>query len=182
MSWKTRRGGTGADHGCELWESNHPTARDWVVCWPPAWYSWLPGQAWPSTPGLIRRWRQHPRGASPLNLHPQRMVAHPLMLLSTSDLPGAHWMKCWKPLETGQWNPLGLLEPERPGQVAAEGATLFTKERWDRSEAVLICPQWTHESYSNTAQRVWYPNTGNKYQVQPQIMTATKRTRTERHL
>ncbi len=55
-------------------ETNHPAARarDWTVCLPPARYLRLPGQAWPSALGPVLRWRQHPRGAAPPNLHPQR--------------------------------------------------------------------------------------------------------------
>ncbi len=57
-----------------LWETNHPAAsvQDWAICWPPARYSQLPGQAWPSALDPVRRWRQHPRGAAPPHLHPQR--------------------------------------------------------------------------------------------------------------
>ncbi len=48
------------------------TMVDIAFCWPPARYSRLPGQAWPSALGPVRQWRQHPRGAAPPNLHPQR--------------------------------------------------------------------------------------------------------------
>ncbi len=50
-----------------LRETNRPAARarDWAVCWPPARCSRLPGQAWPSALGPVRRWRQHPRGVGP---------------------------------------------------------------------------------------------------------------------
>ncbi len=89
-----------------LQETNRPAARarDWAVCWPPARCSWLPGQAWPSALGPVRRWRQHPRGAAPPHLHPQRTWTHPPMLRSTSYLQMAHRMKCWAPRGTDQQN------------------------------------------------------------------------------
>ncbi len=99
--------GTGAGHGCEprpLRETNRPAARaqDWAVCWPPARCSRLPGQAWLSALGPVQQWRQHPRGAAPPHLHPQRTWAHPPMLRSTSYLQMAHRMKCWAPRGTDQ--------------------------------------------------------------------------------
>ncbi len=92
-----------------LRETNHlaARARDWEVCWPQARYSWLPGQAWLSTGD------KHPRGAAPSNLHPQRMIAHPPMLRSTSDPPGVHWIKCWQPREADQRNHLGAEQDDR---------------------------------------------------------------------
>ncbi len=77
------------------------------VCWPPPWLSWLPRQAWPSTPGPIWQWPQHPREAAPPNLHPRRTIAHSPMLQSTSDLPGAHRMNCWQPRRADQRNHSG---------------------------------------------------------------------------
>ncbi len=50
---------------------------------------------------------QHPRGAAPPHLHPQRTWAHPPMLRSTSYLQIAHRMKCWVPRGTDQRNHLG---------------------------------------------------------------------------
>ncbi len=44
-----------------------------------------------------------------------------------------------------------LLEPERPGQVKAEGANPFRKQRRDRSEVMHICPQQVHESSTNAS-------------------------------
>ncbi len=38
----------------------------------------------PMLTGPVRRWRQHPRGAAPPHLHPQRTWTHPPMLRSTS--------------------------------------------------------------------------------------------------
>ncbi len=58
-------------------------------------------------------WWQHPRGAAPSNLHPQRMIAHPPMLRSTSDPPGVHWIKCWQPREADQRNHLGAEQDDR---------------------------------------------------------------------
>ncbi len=75
-----------------------------AVCWPPARYSRLPGQAWPSAPGPVRRWRQHPRGAAPPLLHPRRTWTHPPMLQSTSYPQMAHRMKSWAPHGTDQRN------------------------------------------------------------------------------
>ncbi len=75
-----------------------------AVCWPPARCSRLPGQAWPSALGPVRRWRQHPRGAAPPHLYPQRTWTHPPMLRSTSYLQMAHRMKCWAPCGTDQRN------------------------------------------------------------------------------
>ncbi len=91
-----------------LRETNHPDARawDWAVCWPPAWYSRLPGQAWPSALGQVLWWWQHPRGAAPPHLHPQR--THPLMLRSTSYPRMAHRMKCWASCGTNQRNHPGI--------------------------------------------------------------------------
>ncbi len=43
-----------------LWAA--PRSEKLIVCWPPARCSRLPGQAWPSALGLVRRWRQHQRG------------------------------------------------------------------------------------------------------------------------
>ncbi len=85
-----------------LRETNRPAARarDWAVCW----CSRLPGQAWPSALGAVRRWRQHPRGAAPPHLHPQRTWTYPPMLRSTSYLQRAHRMKCWVPHGTDQRN------------------------------------------------------------------------------
>ncbi len=75
-----------------------------LFCWPPARCSRLPGQAWPSALGPVRRWRQHPRGAAPPHLHPPRTWTHPPMLRSTSYLQMAHRMKCWAPRGTDQRN------------------------------------------------------------------------------
>ncbi len=50
-----------------------------------------------------------------------------------------------------------LLEPERPGRVAAEGANPFRKERRDRSDVMLIRPQQAHESSTNAASVCWMP-------------------------
>ncbi len=50
-----------------------------------------------------------------------------------------------------------LLEPERSALVAAEGANPFIKERRDRSEIMLIRPQQTHESSTNTSSACWKP-------------------------
>ncbi len=62
--------------GTELEEEEGASIPGWggmsQQAWPPARYSRLPGQAWPSALGPVRRWRQHPRGAAPPNLHPQR--------------------------------------------------------------------------------------------------------------
>ncbi len=154
------------------------------VCWPPPWFSWLPRQAWPSTPGPVWQWPQHPREAAPPNLHPRRTIAHSPMLRSTSDLPGAHWMNCWQPRRADQRNHLGaewdieswevnrdsagkggltvtLRSPREPLEserwVAAEGAILFTKERQDRNEAMLIHPQQARESSTNAASACWMP-------------------------
>ncbi len=104
--------GTGAGRGCEPRSAprNHrpaARARDWAVCWSPARCSRLPGQAWPSVLGPVRRWQQHPRGAAPPHLHPQRTWTHPPMLRSTSYLQMAHRMKCWAPCWTDQRNHLG---------------------------------------------------------------------------
>ncbi len=65
----------------------------WARSGPPARYSRLPGQAWPSA-------------LSP-HLHPQRMWTHPPMLRSTSCLQMALRMKCWAPRGTDQRNHLG---------------------------------------------------------------------------
>ncbi len=50
-----------------------------------------------------------------------------------------------------------LLEPERPGWVAAAGANLFRKEGRDRSDIMLICPQPADESYTNVSSACWMP-------------------------
>ncbi len=60
------------------------------------------GKAWPSTLGPIQRWRQHPRGAALPNLYPQRTIAHPPMLLSTSDPLSVRRMKRWARHEMAQ--------------------------------------------------------------------------------
>ncbi len=50
-----------------------------------------------------------------------------------------------------------LLEPERPAQVAAEGANPLRKERRDCSKVMLICPQQAHESSTNASSACWRP-------------------------
>ncbi len=50
-----------------------------------------------------------------------------------------------------------LLEPERPGRVAAEGPNPFRKERRDCSKVMLICPQQAHESSTNASSACWRP-------------------------
>ncbi len=50
-----------------------------------------------------------------------------------------------------------LLEPERPVRVAVEGANPLRKERRERSEVMLICPQQVHESSTNTSSACWKP-------------------------
>ncbi len=50
-----------------------------------------------------------------------------------------------------------LLEPERPGRVAAEGANPFKKKKPDHSEVMLICPQQAHESSMNASSACWRP-------------------------
>ncbi len=47
------------------------------------------------------------------------------------------------------------LEPERPAQVVAEGANPLRKERQDRSEVMLICPQQARESSTNASSACW---------------------------
>ncbi len=79
-------------------------SRDRAVCWPPARYSRLTGQAWPSALGPVRRWRQHLRRAAPPHLHPRRTWTHPPMLQSTSYPQMVHRMKCWAPRGTDQRN------------------------------------------------------------------------------
>ncbi len=90
---------TSGKKGTEAWRG-----WDWAVWWPPVQCSRLPGQAWPSALGPVRRWRQHPRGAAPPHLHPQRTWAHPPMLRSTSYLQMVHRMKCWAPRGADQRN------------------------------------------------------------------------------
>ncbi len=51
----------------------------------------------------------------------------------------------------------GLLEPENRARVAAEGANPFRKERRDRNEVMLICPQQAHESSTNASSACWKP-------------------------
>ncbi len=63
-----------------------------------------PGKHGRQALGPVRRWRQHPRGAAPPHLHPQRTWTHPPMLRSTSYLQMAHRMKCWAPCGTDQRN------------------------------------------------------------------------------
>ncbi len=89
-----------------LRETNRPAARarDWADCWPPARYSRLPGQAWPSAPGPVRRWRQHPRGQPHRTFILRGLWTHPSMLRSTSYTQMAHRMKCWAPRGTDQRN------------------------------------------------------------------------------
>ncbi len=103
--------GVVASHGpCR--GANHLTtrARDWEVCTPPVPISRRPGKAQPSTLGPIRRRPQHPRGAAPPNLHPQRTIAHPPMPRSTSDPLSARRMKRWARRETAQQNHRGAAQ------------------------------------------------------------------------
>ncbi len=76
-----RQGASGRERGhprlCQLLmhlreERHWGRARLWAatrsekpICWPPARCSRLPGQAWPSALGLVRRLRQTPEGGSP---------------------------------------------------------------------------------------------------------------------
>ncbi len=64
----------------------------WARSGPPARYSRLPGQAWPSALSPVWWLQQHPRGAAPPHLHPLQM---------------AHRIKCWAPRGTDQRNHLG---------------------------------------------------------------------------
>ncbi len=96
--------GTGAERGCEPCPAprNQSSSREGSGLGTRD--SRLPGQAWPSALGPVRRWRQHPRGAALPHRHPQRTWTHPPMLRSTSYLQMEHRMKCWAPRGTDQRN------------------------------------------------------------------------------
>ncbi len=67
-------------------------------------YSRLPGQAWLSALGPVRRWRQHPRGSPAEPSSSEDVSTHPPMLRLTSYPRMAHLIKCWAPRGTNQRN------------------------------------------------------------------------------
>ncbi len=140
-----------------LRETNHPAtrARDRAVCWTPARYSRLPGQAWQSALGPVWRWRQHPRGAAPPHLHPQMTWTHPPMLWSTSYPRMAHRMKCWAPRGTDQWNHPGtrravlrcVRSKRSVGACPAERLLLSPSDLPERQPVVLCSSQRTEHGW-----------------------------------